>query len=1071
MSNNSISNSTDNYLGTVAWRCIGPPRGGRVVAVAGDPSDAAIFYFGACAGGVWKTTDGGTYWQNVSDGFFNTASVGALAVSESDSNVIYAGMGEACIRIDVTHGDGVYRSTDAGHTWSHVGLEDTRHISRVRIHPNNPDIVYVAALGNAFKSNKERGIFRSTNGGRDWEQVLYKDENTGAADLSIDPSNPRIMYAALWEARRSFWSIKSGGDQSGIYRSTDGGDSWEKVSSKKGFAKGIKGRIGVAVSPAKSGRIWATVESEDCGIYRSDDFGETWDLVNEDKDLQGRPWYYQHIIADPQDSEVVWIMNYQCHKSIDGGKTFTVVATPHGDNHDLWIDPNNSQRMIQGNDGGACVSFNGGSSFSSIYNQLTAQFYHLSADNRYPYRIYGTQQDNSAISVPSRTNKGAIPWEDCYFVGSSESGYIAVDPNNPDIVISGAVGSSPGGGGNMLRYDHGTGQMRIITVWPELNIGYGAENMKYRFQWTYPILFSPHDPSVLYAAGNIIFKSLDQGGSWTPISPDLTRHDEETLKPSGGPVTLDTSGAETYATVFSFAESKLEKGVLWAGSDDGLVHISRDDGDSWNDITPEALPEWAMVTMIESSNHFPGTAYLSATKYKLGDNAPMLYMTEDYGDTWLKINGNLPDNDFTRCIREDPVRPKMIYVGTETKLYVSFNDGNIWSDLGGENRIGKSSLPIVPIYDMEIKNDDLIAATHGRSFWILDDLSQLRQVPEMEIHHDPQILKPRSTVRPLAPLTGTKKSTASEGKNYNMALGGAAYIETNNDHGGVDRQFLDAGENPIEGVIINYFLPDEINEEISLVFSDHTGVSIITYSSGFEGDKDPEDDDTTNFISSEIGMNQFVWDMRYPPANKVPDDKTTEARVVSGPLASPGQYSVTLKALGVEESKSFEIIKDPRVQATQKDLDDQFEFLMTIRDRLSETHDAINRLRSVRCQVNEWTQRAIDHPSESLVKEAAKNIEAKLSSVEEELIQTAYEGQRDRLNLPTRLNNKLSEIDSVVSSGDFAPTKQSYEVFRVISDEIEPHLVALQDTMDNDISDFDNLVHELGIPAIVGRPS
>ena len=1069
MLNHSTFGVSDNYLGAVRWRCIGPPRGGRVVAVAGDPVDPAVFYFGACAGGVWKTADGGTYWQNISDGFFNTASVGALAVSESDNNVVYAGMGEACIRIDVTHGDGVYRSTDAGHTWVHLGLEDTRHISRVRIHPNNPDVVYVAALGNAFNSNEERGIFRSTNGGTDWEHVLYKDEDTGAADLSIDTSNPRIMYAALWEARRSFWSIKSGGDQSGIYRSMDGGDTWEIVSSKKGFAKGVKGRIGVAASPAKSGRVWATVESEDCGVYRSDDFGETWELVNEDKDLQGRPWYYQHIIADPQDPEVVWIMNYQCHKSIDGGKTFTVVATPHGDNHDLWIDPKNSQRMIQGNDGGACVSFNGGTSFSTIYNQLTAQFYHLSTDNRYPYRIYGTQQDNSAISVPSQTNKGAIPWEDCYFVGSSESGYIAVDPNNPDIVISGAVGSSPGGGGNMLRYDHGTGQMRIITVWPELNIGYGAENMKYRFQWTYPILFSPHDSSVLYAAGNIIFKSLDQGASWTPISPDLTRHDEETLKPSGGPVTLDTSGAETYATVFSFAASKIQEGVLWAGSDDGLVHISRDDGATWKNITPDTLPEWSMVTMIEPSNHLPGTAYLSATKYKLGDNSPMLYMTEDYGDNWRMINGNLPSNDFTRCIREDPDRPKMIYTGTETKVYVSFDDGNSWSNLGGEDLIGKNSLPIVPIYDIVIKNDDLIVATHGRSFWILDDLSQLRQVPEIDPSHGPQILKPRASVRPLAPLMGTKKSTASQGKNYNMALGGAAYIETNNDQGDVDRQFLDAGENPLEGVVINYFLPEDMNEEISLTFVDDTGSSIITYTNVFDREGDVEDEALIS-MTSKAGMNRFVWDMRYPPANKVPGDKTTEARVISGPLASPGQYSVNLKTPEVEVSKTFEIIKDPRVPATQKDLDDQFEFLITIRDRLSETHDAINRLRSVRDQVREWTQRAMDQSYESVVKASADKIEEKLNSVEQELVQTAYEGQRDRLNLPTRLNNKLSEIGSVVSSGDFAPTKQSYEVFRVISDEIEPHLIALQATIDCDVSDFENLVHELGVPAIIGRP-
>ena len=573
-------------LNGLEWRCIGPPRGGRVVAVAGDPVNPAVFYFGACAGGVWKTYDGGTYWENVSDGFFETASVGAIDVSTADPNVIYAGMGEACIRIDVTHGDGVYRSTDAGKSWQNMGLKDTRHISRVRTHPQNADLVYVAALGHAFGPNSERGVFRSSNGGRDWEHVLFKSEDAGAADLSIDPNNPRNLFASIWQTRRSFWNLSSGGPDSGLWRTTDGGDTWEDISGNPGLPEGPLGRIGVAVSPAQAGRVYATVEAKDCGIYRSDDNGDTWELMSDDRDLQGRPWYYQHIFADPQDANTCWILSYGAWKSIDGGKTFTQVTTPHGDNHDIWIDPNNTQRIIEGNDGGACVSYNGGDTFSTIYNQLTSQFYHLTTDDRFPYRVYGTQQDNSAISVPSRTGKGAIPWGDCYTVGSSESGYIALHPDDPNIVVSGAVGSSPGGGGNMLRYDHNTGQVRIITVWPELNTGYGAENMKYRFQWTYPIQFSPHNPDVLYATGNIVFRSTDQGSSWGPISPDLTRNDPTKMQPSGGPVTLDTSGAETYCTIFAFVESAHEAGVFWAGSDDGLVNISRDGGETWTNITP-----------------------------------------------------------------------------------------------------------------------------------------------------------------------------------------------------------------------------------------------------------------------------------------------------------------------------------------------------------------------------------------------------------------------------------------------------------------------------------------------------
>ena len=500
-------NKDPKLLNALQWRCIGPPRGGRVVAVAGDPLHLPVFYFGACAGGVWKTDDAGTYWYNISDGYFKTASVGAIAVSESDPNVIYVGMGEACIRLDVSYGDGVYKSTDGGKTWIHLGLEDTRHIARIRIHPHNPDIVYVAALGHAFGPNKQRGVFRSTDGGKTWEHVLFTSEDAGAADLSLDPHNPRVLYAALWQARRNFWSLTSGGPDSGLYKSTDGGDTWTEVTNNPGLPRGLKGRMGVAVSPAQAGRVWVTVEAEDCGLFRSDNGGATWELVSDNRDLQGRPWYYQHIFADPQDADTIWVLNYQCWKSIDGGRTFFQVTTPHGDNHDLWIDPRNPQRMIEGNDGGACVTLNGGNTWSTIYNQLTAQFYHVDTDNRFPYRVYGTQQDNTAICVPSRTHNGTIPLSDCYTVGTSESGYIAVHPDNPNIVFSGAIGSSPGGGGNLLRYDHSTGQIRIVTVWPEINTGYGAKDMKYRFQWTYPILFSPHDSKVLYVAGNVVFRS------------------------------------------------------------------------------------------------------------------------------------------------------------------------------------------------------------------------------------------------------------------------------------------------------------------------------------------------------------------------------------------------------------------------------------------------------------------------------------------------------------------------------------------------------------------------------------
>ncbi len=1053
----SRANDIDpKMLNAVKWRCIGPPRGGRVVAVAGDPSDPGTFYFGACAGGVWKTEDGGTYWENVSDGYFNTASVGAIAVSDSEPSVVYAGMGEACIRLDVTHGDGVYRSNDGGHSWVHLGLEDTRHISRVRIHPTNPDIVFVAALGHAFGPNEQRGIFRSTDGGKNWENVLYKSENAGAGDLSIDPGNPNLLFAGIWQVRRNFWNLTSGGPDSGLWRSKDGGDTWEDVSSNPGLPDLPFGRIGVAISPAKAGRIYATVEAGEPGVYRSDDYGDTWDFVSDNRDLQGRPWYYQHIFADPQDADTAWVLNYGAWKSVDGGKTWTEVNTPHGDNHDLWIDPRNPRRMIEGNDGGACVSYNGGETFSTIYNQLTSQFYHLTTDTQFPYRVYGTQQDNSAISVPSRSHKGAIPWGDCYTTGSSESGYIVVDPTNPNIVISGAIGSSPGGGGNMLRYDHSTGQVRIITVWPEMNTGFGPVDARYRFQWTYPIQFSPHDPGVLYAAGNVVFKSTDQGESWGPISPDLTRNDPDKLQPSGGDITGDASGAETYCTVFSFLESPYEKGVFWAGSDDGLVHISRDGGANWANITPPDLEEWTRVDMIEVSPHDPATAYLSGTRYKFDDNRPFLFKTSDYGATWQSITGNLPADDFTRCIREDTKRQGLLYVGTETGIYVSFDDGGTWHSLRG-------NLPVVPVYDIAIKDDDLVAATHGRSFWIMDGISQLRQVSGDFAGEDVHLVKPSTKIRLAAPFRGRNGSPA---KSYQLALGAAvAFIDTKGEHGEAKRKMLDAGENEPAGVRVWYWLKDEPEDEVTLTFLDANGDKIKTYSSK----KSDEDDDSGDpRIPASAGMNLFDWDMRYPGAHTVPGDKTTDG-VGRGPLAPPGSYQVRLTVGEQSQAQSFEMVKDPRVDATQEDFDAQFALMLQIRDKLSETHDNINKIRSTRSQVSEWARRAEGTAAQDAVSDAADGLKAKLDEIEGTLIQTEYKGARDRLHMPIRLNAKLAGLMPVVSVGDYRPPQQAYAVLDHFSEVLDTQFAALQSVLDEDLDEFQNLLAELEIPAIVPR--
>jgi photosystem II stability/assembly factor-like uncharacterized protein len=1048
-------------LRSLQWRCIGPYRGGRVVAVAGDPWDAAVFYFGACAGGVWKTYDGGTYWENISDGYLQTAAVGAIAVAESDPNVLYVGMGEACIRGNVSHGDGVYKSTDGGKTWAHLGLEDTRHVARVRIHPKNPDLVYVAALGHAFGPNMQRGVFRSADGGKTWDHVLFRSEKAGAIDLAMDAHNPRILYAAMWEAQRTPWSLTSGGLDSSLYKSADGGDTWTELTNNPGLPKGLKGRIGVAVSPAKPDRVWALVEAEDGALFRSDDGGATWQQLSDDRNLRLRFWYYGHVFADPQDPDTIYVLNIQAWKSIDGGRTFTQLTTPHGDNHDLWLDPRHPQRMIEGNDGGACVSFNGGVSWSTIYNQPTAQFYHVTTDTRFLYRVYGTQQDNTAISVPSRSEKGVILSSDCYPVGSSESGYIAVRPDNPNVVYSGAIGSAPGGGGVLLRYDHHTRQVQIITVWPEMYGGWGAKDLKYRFQWTYPIVLSPHDPNVLYAAGNRLFRSTNEGTGWEAISPDLTRNDVTKMVPSGGPITKDTTGAEHYGTIFAFVESPHERGVFWVGTDDGLIHISKDGGQMWEDVTPKDLAKWTLISMIEVSPHEPATAYVAATRYKLDDTRPYLYKTRDYGKTWELITNGIPEHDFTRVIREDPARRGLLYAGTETGIYVSFDDGASWQSL-------RLNLPAVPIYDLVIKDHDLVAATHGRSFWILDDLTPLDQLTDEVVQASAHLFTPRPTYR-LPPPMGFGRPPGP-GKNYMLAQGvPATYYETQSPTGQAVRTFLDAGQNPPDGVVVTYYLQQPPEAEVTLSFVDAQGQLIKRFSSQVMNEQPSAAGPKESRVPIAAGMNRFVWNMRYPDARAVPGDVTTE-RSLTGPLAPPGTYQAQLSVGGHTYTASFEIRKDPRVSATQADFDAQFSLLMRIRDKLSDTHDAINQLRSIRQQVDEWVRRAerlSDRAASEAVAKAADDFKQKLSAIEEELIQSRARAQQDQLNFPTRLNAKLAGLTSVVSSADSAPTQQSYDVFRDLSARIDQQLIQLREVMEKDAAAFNDLIRRLEVPAIV----
>jgi len=1022
--------------GILEWRCIGPFRGGRVVAVAGDVRQQNVFYFGACAGGVWKSDDAGLCWQNISDGWFNTASVGALAVAEADPNVIYAGTGETTIRLDVTHGDGVYRSTDAGRSWMHTGLQDTRHIAKVRVHPQDPDIAWVAALGHAFGPNRERGVYKTSDGGRSWQQVLFKSPRAGAIDLSVDPDNPRILYAAMWEAYRNFWQISSGGPDSGIWMSCDGGESWQDISRNPGLPEGVRGKIGVAASPARPGRVWALIESRGGGMFRSDDYGVTWEQVAANDELISRGWYYMHLTPDPLDGDTVYVNNLRLWKSIDGGCNYTQIPTPHGDNHDLWIDPANPQRMIQGNDGGACVSLNGGSTWSSQFNQPTAQFYHVAADNREPYVVYGTQQDNSSVAVPSRSAHTSISWADCWPAGTGESGYIAVRPDDPDILYVGAVGSSPGGGNSLQRYDHRARQIRLITTWPEDMHGEAPLDERYRFAWTYPIIISPHDPNTLYIGGNQVFRSTNEGQRWQAISPDLTRADPETLQASGGPVHRESVGAETYATVFALAESPLEQGLLWAGSDDGLVHITRDGGAGWTEITPPELPERSLISMLEPSPHDAATAWMAATRYKLDDTRPMLWRTRDHGVSWEAINTGIREGDFTRVIREDPERPGLLYAGSETGVYISFDSGERWQAL-------QLNLPVAPVYDLLVKGSDLIAATHGRSFWILDDLTALRQLERAP--SGPTLLQPRPATR-LMPKVFERAFGEVSGKTYMGTLGVVApYTETKSPENQVRRTYLDSGCNPPKGAVFTWWLAEAPGEAIRLEILDGAGEVVRAFCSLDEETRAaqaelPPGAPRKMYLTANAGWNRFVWDLRYEEATRL-EAHDVHAGAVDGPMAVPGAYSVRLRVGEETLSQPFEVRQDPQSDTPREDLQAQFDLLLRIRERLSEAHRAVNRMRQLRSQLTALAERAA--LAGELAGQARELHEQVLAIEKVLMVPDLKPGWPGSLNHGTRLSRKLAALTSGGAAGDYRPTDQALEVFAMYDGQLKEQLALL----------------------------
>ncbi len=1004
------------------WRSIGPFRGGRSVAVAGVPTEPDTYYFGAVAGGVWKTTDGGTTWTPLFDKQ-SVSSIGAIAVAPSDPNVVYVGTGEACIRGDISHGDGVYKSTDAGATWTHVGLRDTRTIGRIVVHPRNPDLVYVAALGHVYGTNAERGVFRSRDGGKTWEKALYKDEKTGAIDIALAPGNPSILYAGLWEAHRTPWSMSSGGPGSGLYKSTDAGATWKRLEGG-GLPEGIYGRIGVSVSGADQNRVWALVEAKEGGLYRSDDGGANWRLTSDDPRFRQRAWYYTHVYADPQHAETVYVLNTGFYRSTDGGRTFTSFRTPHGDNHDLWINPLDNKRMVNANDGGGNVSVNGGETWTAQDNQPTAQFYHVITDSQVPYYVYGAQQDNSTVAIASRSDDGPITRENWYTVGGCESGYIAPHPKDPNIVYAGCYG------GTLTRFDKRTRQTQEIRAWPENPMGHGAANLKYRWQWTAPIVVSMHDPSVLYHAAQVLLKSTDNGMSWTEVSPDLTRNDKSKQGPSGGPLTHDNTSVEYYNTIFVVTESPRDKGLIWVGTDDGLIHITRDSGKTWANVTPKDLPEWSLISQIDASPHAAGTAYAAVDRHELDDSKAYIYKTADYGKSWTRINSGIPEGAFVRAVREDPKRKGLLYAGTETGVYVSFNDGASWQSL-------QLNLPTSPIHDLVVKEDDLVVATHGRSFWILDDLTPLQQLTDPVAKAEAHLFTPRAT--------------------YRFRGGGGG-------RGG------NAGENPASGAVIHYYFKSEPKDDISLEILDAKGNSVRRFSSRAardEGEPQPagrRGGGGPARLAKEAGMNRFIWNLRYEDAVRVPN-AISWGGSLAGPMAVPGAYQLKLTVGEKSFTAPLEIKADPRISATADDLQKQFDLLMKIRERVSEAHAAINEIRAVRTQLNAL-RRQLNQSEQKQILEAMTALDKAMTPIEEKLLQVKSRSSQDPLNFPVMLNDQLMGLGRTVDSADTAPTKQALERYDDLAGQLHPLVAGWKKLRDSDLAALNDHIQKASIPRI-----
>jgi photosystem II stability/assembly factor-like uncharacterized protein len=1004
------------------WRNIGPDRGGRSIAVAGSTRRPLEYWFGATGGGVWKTTDGGTTWRSMSDRHFGSSSVGAVGVCEANPDVVYVGMGEVQLRGNIMQGDGLWKTTDGGRTWTHVGLGDTHAIGRVRVHPTDCDRVWVAALGHPYGPNEERGVFRSTDGGKTWRRTLFRDARTGAVDLVLTPGAPDTMFATLWEVHRTPWSLSSGGPGSGLFRSTDGGETWTELTRSEGLPRGVLGKIGVTVSGADPRRVWAIVEADSGGVFRSDDGGGTWRRLNDERKLRQRAFYYTRIYADPKDTATVYVLNVGFWKSTDGGRTFPrQIRVPHGDNHDLWIAADDPKRMVEGNDGGANVSWNGGESWTE-QDYPTAQMYHVVTTSHFPYHVCGAQQDNSTACVPSNGN--GREW---YAVGGGESGYIAPRADDPNVFYAGSYG------GLLTRFDRATGARRNINVWPENPMGHSSRDIRERFQWTFPIVTAPRNPRALYVGSQHLWRSDNEGQSWRRISPDLTRGDPETLGPSGGPITLDQTGVETYGTLFSIAPSPLDSLLIWTGSDDGYVQVTRDGGRTWTNVTPPELREkgFARISLVEASPHRPGSAYVAANRYQQDDLAPYAYRTDDFGQTWTKIVGGIGARDYLRAVREDIRRPRLLYAGTEHNFYVSWDDGAHWQPL-------RLNLPDTQVPDIAVEDEDVVIATHGRSFYVLDDIAPLRQMTPEIARADVHLFRPSDAVRAVD-------------------QGVVVYYTLAKTPRRVTLEFLDA-----RGTVIRTFTGTPADSARRAAGGEGGGGG----GGGEEAEEERGPVPREPKPTTRVGLNRFVWDLRHPGPEAFPGIVLWAARL-TGPRALPGAYRVRLTVDGQTRTEGFRVVPDPRLRGNvEQGLAAQFALAMRVRDRVSDANRGVLLVRGIRQQVDSVLKRTQD----PAVRAAADSLKAKLAVVEDSLYNPRLQSNQDPLNYPIRLNNKLAALSGVIESAEGEPTEQSVAVFEELSRRLDAQLAALDAIVKTDLPRFNELLRARRLPPVRPEP-